>query len=165
MFIKHAEQVITYISQFKQIYRITWTVPAMWGLEYNLEKIRKKMIPIRRNTIIAFCISVIVLILTYTVSQWFIVQFEKENFLDELEVQTKESLSFVKFLFDGMVEDLEITANTLQEYDDIWHPEAKEKLDLSHHLNFCDTTFVSDTEGNAYDHNGFEFSIADKAFF
>lgn len=130
-----------------------------------MEKLRKKIVPIRKVTVIAFCISVIVLILTYTGLQWLIVQREENNFMDELEVQTKESLSFAKFLFDGMIDDLEVTANVFQEYDDIWHPEAKEKLNLSQHLNFCDVILVSDTEGNAYEHNGIEINIAYEDFF
>lgn len=130
-----------------------------------MEKIRKKMVPMRRSAVAAFFISVSILILTYTASQLFIVKFEKESFLDELEVQAKESLSLTKFLFDGMVEDLEHTAEALQACDDIRNPEARGKLDLSHHLNFCDVTFISDTEGNAYAHNGVEFNIADQGFF
>lgn len=119
----------------------------------------------RRSAVAAFFISVSILILTYAASQLFIVKFEKESFLDELEVQARESLSLTKFLFDGMVEDLEHTAEALQKCDDIRDPDARGKLDLSHHLNFCNVTFISDKEGNAYAHNGVEFSIADQGFF
>lgn len=130
-----------------------------------MKKIQKRALPMKKPTAAAFCISVIILLLTYSVSQWLIIQGEEKNFLEELEVQTKESLAFAKFLFDDMVEDLEFTAKALQKYDDVWHPEAKEKLNLSHHLNFCDVIIVSDTQGRAYEHNGVELNIADKDFF
>lgn len=68
-----------------------------------MKRIQKRTIPMQKSTTAAFCISVIILLLTYTISQWLIIQGEEKNFMEELEVQTKESLSFAKFLFDAYI--------------------------------------------------------------
>lgn len=133
--------------------------------ERNLEERQNKTFPLQKITMAAFCASVIILFLTYAASRCLIIQVETNNFMEDLEVQTKESLSFAKYLFDDMVEDLKHTAYTLQNYDDLQQTVAKEALALSQYLNFYDATFISDTAGNAYAYDGSEFSIADQRFF
>ena len=123
------------------------------------------MIPLRKSSSIAFSLSLILLILTYIASQWLILKIEKDNFVQEMQANTKEHLSFAKTLFDSVVTDLQFTVTALQNCESIWQPEAKEILKLSHRLNFCDATFISDMSGDAIAHTGEVFSIAKQDFF
>lgn len=92
-------------------------------------------------------------------------QVEVENFKTSLKEQTQANVVAIRSLLNGMVGDLQHTAEALKEYDDLWSPDAREVVRFSHNINSFDVTVVADTDGNAYDECGDEFSVADQEYF
>ena len=88
----------------------------MCGLEDNLKKIWRTTVPVHKIKIIAFCISLMVLVTNYITAQWLILKIEEKNFVQELQIHTKEYLAYAKLLFDGITEDLQMKFKNMMIY-------------------------------------------------
>lgn len=126
---------------------------------------KKRMAATKRRVVIIFLLSLAVMFLTYLVTKSLTMRIEMDDFTASIKKDTRENLVSAKNLLDGMVKDLEITADQIQLYGDLRSRAAREVLKFSHELNYFDATFVSDTEGNAFDDDGYKFSVADQPYF
>lgn len=126
---------------------------------------KKSMVPTKKSTVIIFTLAIALMLVTYLVTQSVVMKIELHDFTAAVQADTRENLVSAKNLLDGMVADLENTAAQILKYEHLRTPEARAVLDFSHKMNLFDVTFVADTEGNAYNHSGYEFSVADQEFF
>lgn len=124
------------------------------------DKIKNKKTPV----IIFFC-AILVMFITYLITQAVVMNIEIKDFRSSIKRDTRENLLAAKNMLDGMVQDLEITADELLKYDDLKSQKAKDALKFSHEMNFFDATFVSDMNGNSYDSTGYKFNISNQSYF
>lgn len=130
-----------------------------------MKNLKSRIFTTKKVAILFFVLSVCIIGINYYISHMIFFQIEKTNFKTEIKDNTKENLVTVRNLIDTMVEDLEHTVEEVKRFESIENPEIEKILKFSHQLNSFDVTFISDTEGNAYDYSGQQFKIGNQEFF
>lgn len=125
----------------------------------------KSIVPTKKSTVVVFLLSIACMIVTYSVNQWMVMRIEVRDFTAAIQKDTRENLTSARNLLDGMVADLEKTAEEILKFDSLDDPEVQSILKFSHEMNLFDVTFVSDMDGNAHDDFGYTFSVADQEYF
>lgn len=125
----------------------------------------RKSLESKKMIVFVFLLSLLLMFVTYLVTQSMVMKIELHDFTQSVQKDTKKNLESAKRMLDGMVEDLNNTSKQILQYGDLKSPEARAVLGFSHKLNLFDVTFVSDMEGNAHDESGHEFSVADQEYF
>lgn len=129
-------------------------------------KFLKKNIKMTKKVAVTFfSLSILIMVLSYAMTQSLLTKIELEDFTEEIRNDTKENVVAAKNLLDGMVADLENTASTIQKYDDLFQPQVKNILEFANKMDLFDVTFVADKDGNAISSNGEKFSVADQEYF
>lgn len=126
---------------------------------------KKNMVPTKKSTMVIFLMSIVLMLVTYLVTQSMLMRIEMHDFRTAIQKDTRENLVSARNLLDGMVADLDHTAAQILKFDDPMTPEVKDVLEFSHKMNLFDATFIADINGNAYSNSGYEFTVADQEYF
>lgn len=126
---------------------------------------QQNLVPTKKIAVVCFVLSIIAMLLAYVTTQTAQMHMERSYFIEETQRDTREKVESARNLLDGMVLDLSHTAEEIAPYEDIWAPEVKEILSFSHVMNLFDATFVVDLNGDAYEHTGYTFNVAEQEYF